>query len=207
MRSSYLVLAGAVFAGGLLAAADAQEGRPFDALRTALNGLTNRVVALERETPAISQLGSDVASLSSRVSALEQQNSGAMKIVDALGQPIGRATFTGSTTYAVAIVDGVAAGFQVGDAGFRPAVAPTVWFQSTDCSGDAFLTTDTGIIRQGFVVGSAGVFAKGQFRPVQFKSRRAYPSGPCAGLTFTTSGAELGTVDLSGYHGPFSLVE
>ncbi len=170
----------------MVAAASAQEGKPFEALRAALNSLTSRVSALEQQPRVTSDL----------------------TIADAGGQTIGRAMFNGNSTYAVMIVDGVAAAFQVGDGGFRQAVAaPTEWYQSTDCSGDPFLTNDTGVIRQGQVVGTTGVYAKGQFTQLQFHSRRAYPSGTCSALTFTSAGAELGTVDLSAYRAPFTVAD
>jgi hypothetical protein len=233
MRSRYLVLAGAVFAGGMLAAANAQEGKPFDALRAALNSVIGRVAALEQQMPTLSQLTASVSTLTGRVSGLEQevqaipqlnssmtaltgrvstleqeaQSIPGLRIADGSGQPIGRAVFNGNSTYVLLIVDGIAAAYQVSDSGFRQAVAPTVWSQSADCTGDGFLTNDTGVIRQGLVIGSVGVYAKGQFRQLQFRSRRTYPAGTCAALTFTTTGAELATIDLSAYQSPFTILQ
>ena len=209
MRARYAVLAGAVFAGGMLAAAHAEDGRPFAALHAAITALSTRVTAVEALSSAVPGLSTAVAALTSRVSTLEQQSQAipGLKIVDADGQAFGPAVFNGSSTYVVLMLDGVAAAFQVADGGFRQAVAPTVWFQSADCSGDPFLTNDTGVIRQGQVLGTLGVYAGGQFRQLQFKSRRAYPAGTCLALTFTTAGAELASVDLSGYRAPFTIAE
>ena len=232
MRAGHLILAGALFGGGMLAVAEAQDGRPFEALRAALTSLSARVstveaqaqaipglssavtdvsarvATLEQQTQAIPGLSRGLADLSARVSTLEQQAQTVpgLKIVDADGQVIGRALF-GSTTFAVMMVDGVAVAFQVADGGFRQTVGTSFWYQSKDCTGQAFLTTDTGVIRQAQVLGTSGIYAKGQFRQVQFGSRRGYPTGMCMSLSSSITGAELAGIDLSGYRAPFNVAE